>query len=237
MELADKIEQLRPAFPVRYAYREDAQRYGYLTPYDPSNYDDGEGREPWVDLGSVARGEDQASQTSTVDRSNYRRLHEDHPDVWTDMSYSNVDALGAFVADLDEDLINALIGLAHDYPVYDDEDISSLEMDEISDSWDQYVSSDFPRELPDGKIRDRWDAMEPDIQRMMFWAVTRQLDAYPEHNGLEVLWSAHLPVIAWEVTTQMSPWPVRKLRRFQAWRAARKATRARMENIRRMRRV
>jgi hypothetical protein len=73
--------------------------------------------EPYADLTSVGKGEGQAGQSSTVDRSNFRSLQRDYPDTFTPVSYSNVNALGAFVADLDDDLTGILTGLRSDYPL------------------------------------------------------------------------------------------------------------------------
>ena len=75
---------------------------------------------------NVARAECRHGQSSTVDRSNYRSLHRLYPDVWTDLSYSNVTVLGAFVADLTPDLVNTLIGLRCEYAVLDESDYARI---------------------------------------------------------------------------------------------------------------
>lgn len=219
MILKDKIDRLRFAdFRVCYAR---IGEWGYprtpsgdytWQPYEmrperihssdvsdtPGGYD-GTFLRAYVDLGRVARSEDQAGQSSTLDRSNYRRLLEDYPESFTVLSYSNVDCLGAYVGNLTEEVIDVLTGLVTDYPAYDDSDMSELESEEITESWDQYVRYDVAREIPE-KYRDQWDDLDDldvpatDDQPMqekkaeVFWAAVQAADYYPEHSGLDVVW-------------------------------------------------
>jgi hypothetical protein len=186
-----RTEALKSAgFPVRWAYRPDGEGQDYITWSDLQDYP-AEGYEPYADLSSVAKGEDAANQTSTVDRSNYRSLHRDYPEVWTDTSYVNVNALGAFVDDLTDDLVEILTGLREQCPLYSDDDHSELESEEIAESWEQYVrydiGSEIRRVMPDEG--DQWDALSDDEQRDMFWsAVQESDDLYPEHDGLDIRW-------------------------------------------------
>src|SRR4051794_25814248 len=104
MDIDDAIRRLRRAhLPVYWCDPTVATPSGYLLPRDlsPSQRTG----HPWVDLGSVASGDDTAGQTSTVLRSNYRVLHRLHPTVFTDLVYTNVSSLGAFLADLTDGLV------------------------------------------------------------------------------------------------------------------------------------
>jgi hypothetical protein len=175
-------------FEITYVNREDAED-GSLPPYRHYRQDRPEdGREAYVDLGSVASGEDAYGQVDTVRRSNFRRLQEDYPDMWTLVSYTNTDALGAFVNDLDDDVTEVLVNLATQYPVYDDDDMSQLENDETSERWDDYAADDFRGELPED-AQEAWDELGDEEQRELFWSACEAAGYYPEHSGVEVLWS------------------------------------------------
>lgn len=179
-------EQLRDAgFPVRYAFRPD-EGQEYIVWHDLSDYR-AQDSEPYADLSRIARGEDRAGQVSTIDRSNFRSLLRDYPGTFTPVSYADCDTLGAFVADLTPELVTILTGLAEQYPLYDESDLSELEAEEISDSYEQYARADAESLLPDA-ARDRWDAMAPTAQRDLFWDVVSGHDLYPEHDGRDVCW-------------------------------------------------
>jgi hypothetical protein len=157
-----------------------------------------DGREPFADLGHIARGEDAADQSSTVQRSNYRRLAEDYPEMLVRISYANTDTLGAFLSDLTPELAEILGRLGDEYPVYDESDLSELESEEITASWDQYVRFDMVGEMSDisAEAYESWIDLSEDAQCAMFWEVCDALDIYPEHDGHDVLWTRHYPAIA-----------------------------------------
>jgi hypothetical protein len=193
-----KTETLKSAgFPVIHAYRPD-EGQDYITWNTYQDYP-GEGTEPYVDLSRVGRGEDQAGQTTTLDRSNFRSLIRDYPDTFTTISYSNVDALGAFITDLSDELVSILAGLVTDYPVYDESDMSELEDGEITESWAQYVSADIRSEIQS----DRWDSLTDEGQCNMFWFAVTHLGIYPEHDGHDVLWTQHYAAIAAEIDKRL----------------------------------
>jgi hypothetical protein len=54
-----------------------------------------------------------------------------------------------------------------------------------------------------GTVYERWDAMDDDAQGELFYTVMRDLDIYPEHNGLEAVWGDYLSVIAREITIRL----------------------------------
>lgn len=212
MSLADKIQALTDTFgpsAIRYGYRADWHPHysaslsdpvqghwtfkekcpPYLSYSEVHSYPE-ENVRIFIDLGSIGRGEDTADQASTIDRSNYRSLRRDYPDTFTDISYGNVDVLGAFIGNLSAELISVLCGLHSDYPLYDESDLDELESEEISESWDQYVQSDLTSEIyrAHADEGDSWDALTPDQQSEMFWAAVEATDSYPEHNHHEVCW-------------------------------------------------
>jgi hypothetical protein len=212
VELEEKIAHLEGAgFEIGYVVPEDVE-YGRVIAFD-INVNSGWDTIAYVSFESVARGTDSLDQTSTVHRSNYRRLRAVYPNVWTDTAFSNCRALGAFVRDLPENVVGIMCGLATDYPVYDEEDMSALESDEIYDSYDQYAERDMVRELPDD-VRDMWDelgweyatdgtatAFHPTVARDLFWQAVEATESYPEHNGLDVLW--RYEKIAEHITTYL----------------------------------
>ncbi len=205
VKLQDKIKILKSAgFPIRFVERSEWAPYpapvGTMTVRETHpryvSYSDVHERptqfpcRAFADLGSIARGEDTAGQTSTVDRSNYRSLRRDFPEMFTDTSYANVDSLGAFIGNLSDDVTETLVSLRTEYPLYDESDLSELESEEISDSWDAYVSWDLASEIRKAMSDegDSWDAMSDDAQRAMFWDAVEATESYPEHDGLDVRW-------------------------------------------------
>lgn len=211
LTLDEVITRLRGAsFDLGWADPADAANRGYLPPTwvewetqswvpkvsaTPGTYDNPRFR-PYVCLGNVARGRDAYGQTSTVHRSNYRSLRRDFPQVpWVDVSYVNVDSLGVFCtwftedAECGPDLLDILCKLATEYPVFDEDDMSSLEHDEIGESWG-YMAWDLRHELEDTPAADVWDYIGDTTVQDLFWEAMSAgaFGNYPEHNGLEVVW-------------------------------------------------
>lgn len=204
-KLNDRIDTLKGAdFAVGYAWRDVAETFGYFSSSEVTwewsgGYRlltvDGERHasygEPYVCLSRVAAGEDTYGQTSSVYRSNYRSIKRDYPQVpWIDTSYTNQDALGVFIEDLDDDTFDMLIGLADDYPVYDESDLSELECDEIGESWAEFMRSEVWRELPEVTRTTMWDLIGDDEVTEIWWACVSAdvFGSYPEHGGVEVIW-------------------------------------------------
>jgi hypothetical protein len=182
-----RTEKLRSAgFSIVYAYRPD-EGQDWIAWHDRSDYRR-EDTEPYADLSAVGKGPDYYDQSSTLDRSNYRRLREDYPDTFTVTSYANVDTLGGFVADLSDELTEELIGLREQYPVYDEEDMSAIETDEIDEQWADFASDELGKELPED-INEAWSALNKDERWQLFSEACDAAGYYPEHNGIEVLWS------------------------------------------------
>lgn len=215
MTLDDKIEMLRDAgFDLAWADRDDIWPQGEVTghirstdlswesgpmsswqPRVSSDTDAYRGRVAYVSFGDVAAGEDRFNQTSTVARSNYRSIRRDFPQVpWVDVSYVNRDDLGAFVDDLDDDMINMLCGLKVEYPVYDECDMSTLEQEEISESWDDWLRREIRDHLTPEALdvyEFVWDNTDAGALDDVWWDMVREDGlggCLPEHNGIEVIW-------------------------------------------------
>lgn len=201
----DRVRTLHAVggFILSYVHRDDAKRFGYVHYSDlRGEYSNGhrwltvtgEGSEhygePYVSFDGIALDEDSYGQASSVVRSNFRSLMRDFPDFpWVNTSLLNTNALGCFVADLDDDMAERLIGLAEGYPVYDEGDMSELESDEITESWSSYMSSEIWRVLSE-PLRVMWDAIGEDEITDMWWACVSGdvFGSYPEHHGVEVTW-------------------------------------------------
>lgn len=97
------------------------------------------------------------SSADTYTASNLRSLTRDyHPRVVT-YGYYNGEIGVVLLASLDDDMVDMLVGLRQDYPVYDEEDHSALESELAYDAWDQYVWMDLCSDL-----QDRLDALGVD---------------------------------------------------------------------------
>lgn len=185
---ADKVARLTGAgFTIRYADPREGHTQGYVRwsrVYAAAYM--AEDLRPYVDLGDIGQGEDTYGQVGTVARSNYRSLLRDHPGLFVPTSYANVDSLGAFVRDLDDDMIARLIGLKSDYPLHDEEDLSALEADEIGEAFGQYLYADWHDYAdPWSDVADRY---ERDEIHEAFYRAMSAGDYHPDHNGLDVLW-------------------------------------------------
>jgi hypothetical protein len=186
MNLETFKEMVGNRFPISYADRTQAREDGYVpVPGYSGNqpYQSDANPNAYVDLGVIAEGVDTVDQTSTLDRSNFRSLMRDYPDTFVPIAYLNVELLGAFVEDLDEDMVALLLGLANEYPVYDEEDMSAIESDEIHASIRQYALYDVKEYLP-----DVWDELSEDERADLFEYALRVTDYYPDHDGRDVLW-------------------------------------------------
>jgi hypothetical protein len=201
----DRVKELKGAgFDVSYAWREDAKRFGYLNTSQLNSEWMGGYRyltvtgeasehygEPYVSFDGVATTECSYGQADTVRRSNYTAIRRDFPDFpWVDTSYLNTNSLGCFVADLDDDMTGLLIGLVEVYPVYDEAEMSSLESEEIGESWAGYMRAEVWSELPEVTRTTIWDYLGEDTVTDLWWACVSAgvFDSYPEHRGTEVAW-------------------------------------------------
>lgn len=219
--LRDKIAALRSAgFPIRYVDRSEVH---WEYPLGGPSREVTELREPhggtvycsdvhdrptacpcraYVDLSRAGKSECQAGQSTTLDRSNFRSLVRDYPHMFTPTAWSNVDGLGAYVGNLTPEVIEILAGLADQYPVYDESDMSELESDEITESFDQYARADAESDM-DEQTRDLWDQLalvSDSAQQDLWWQVcsANQGNDYAEHDGYSANWDfgRFLPALA-----------------------------------------
>lgn len=213
LTLDDKIKMLRDAgFDLGYTRREyvwpKGGDRGHVRSLDirwesgpmrywrgPVTSEPDDGAVPYVGFGDVAAGTDQYDQASTDVRSNYRSIRRDFPEFpWVDVSYMNRDDLGAFVDDLDTDMVERMCGLKVDYPLYDEGDHSALELEEIEDSWDSWLRREIRSHLSD-EARDVYDFVldhgSVDDLDGVWWAMIRGDGlggCLPDHDGLDALW-------------------------------------------------
>lgn len=186
---------------------------------------------------------------STVERSNHRSLLQDYPETFTDIygghGTSQLMLAVGWTAPGDgrDGLLDEIAALA-DYPLYDEEDHSALEMELADEAWDSYLYSDVPyalietSECPDAMedmidaIRDNdkarneafgphgqsygW-ANEHDTLRDMFYNTLRDQDYGPE---CEDAVNAYFPLMKDSVTTMAEQlWQARcdALPQMPAW--------------------
>ena len=201
LDFDETIQQCRTAsFGLGMVHRSDTDR-GYVDPYRITHEDSWRkvSAEPcehygeaFVYFDNIALGEDTHGQADAVSRSNYRSLIRDFPDFpWVRVSYMNTDGLGCFVADLTEDMLGILVGLSVEYPLYDEEDHSELQDEEIDASWKDWISGEVYRELSE-PCRSMWDALGDSEVTDMWWACVSSdvFGNYPAHHGTEVVWGA-----------------------------------------------
>lgn len=194
MKMAERIETLeRAGYKVRYADIRKAYQWSdpHVSCWDLHDSPYGDRTSPYVEFGDVASGEDYYSQTTTWQRSNFRRLLQDYGRKLAAMSYTNVDALGAFVVNLDEDLLNLIIGLREQYPIYDEEDMSALEDEEITEAFASYLHADLYRDLPEWWQDIDSSFSDKEIEEAWWecvWAMDQD-GGLVEHNGIECVWN------------------------------------------------
>lgn len=216
-ELQDKIDRLRSAdFSMAYVWPDDVVS-GYIPSRKvTSEYYAGhrttvvdDGGHPdygiaFVDFGKVAADDEGCEQCSTVVRSNFRILLKENkfhePDLgrplFVRVGYGRTDCLGAFVQDLDDDMINMLVGLVESYPALDDSDLSEMEHEEITASWREYLQSDLYNEMGrihrhNGAMQVIWDRLGEKVVERLFWDAVREEkfgSMIPIHDGKDVIW-------------------------------------------------
>jgi hypothetical protein len=182
------LQRLRTAgFSVGYTSREWALDDGFVRPLDWRQRTDLDRPHPFVVFSDIARGECRAGQSTTVQRSNMRCLHRRFPGVFTDMVFTNVTTLGAFAADLSEQVLDVLCRLAGEYLVFDEDDLTELEAEEIRESWQQWAADDVRGGLGERALAV-WDELDEDDRERLWWDTVTGLDAWPEHDGRTVRW-------------------------------------------------
>lgn len=206
------IAELQAAgYEITYVDRADVTVDGKVPPYAHYHHDRSmPGLAAYANLGPAGRDDFGHGLATTTERSNYRSLVRDFDGAFTPVDHADTDGLGAFVADLAADLVKILAALP-DHPVYDEGDLSSLESEEIAETWDQYVRDEITSELNDADeaAAETWEALGKAQQRSMFWQAVDALEIYPEHDGHDVHWTVHYPAIIAELARRLTTATVR----------------------------
>jgi hypothetical protein len=174
--------------------------------YQPYERDYAEGERgltlyAYLTFTGVARDDsDSAGQSRSWVRSNLRAIKAAYPNVFTPLHYSGSECLGAFLIDLDDDIGEMLIGLAEGYPLFDEDDVSALEQEDMDASWDQWAKQQFYGNMSDG-AQDDWHAIGDErVEQLAWWLVHKGQEGRVSsmgygsgeegvsHDGLEVSW-------------------------------------------------
>lgn len=132
---------------------------------------------------------------SDRNRSNCRSLERDYPETFVSVRDAMgaewlalpVSSLLAMEGDDAESLCRLLSGLADEYPLYDEEDHSVLEMELADEAWDAWVRFDLTRELRDSLNSDEDDTRgdrivdaigEEDLQERFYAAASDSPQPY-----------------------------------------------------------
>lgn len=201
------IAELQAAgYEITYVDRADVTIDGKVPPYAHYHHDRSmPGLAAYANLGPAGRDDFGHGLATTTERSNYRSLVRDFDGAFIPVDHADTDGLGAFVADLPADLVKILATLP-DHPVYDEGDLSSLESEEIAETWDQYVRDEITSELHDADeaAAETWETLGEAQQRGMFWQAVDALEIYPEHDGHDVHWTVHYPAITAELARSLT---------------------------------
>jgi hypothetical protein len=116
---------------------------------------------------------------SSVERSNYRALLEDYPGVFVEVTggyFSHYLAIP--VASLTEELQEIFTHLVEQYPLYNDEDHSSLEMEEATEQYEQWAKADILSSLSRDHGIDT-DGIDEEWLGREFWQFVSEGNEYP----------------------------------------------------------
>jgi hypothetical protein len=144
---------------------------------------------------------------NAVERSNYRSLLRDYPDTFTDVR-GGYDTYALLLSvdwtppeDGREGLLEELSALA-DYPLYDEEDYSALEMELADEAWDAYLKWNVPSYLAadHGVSEEALEGVDEEILREAFYRITGEQPEYPYG---ETAVDVHFPYLT-ETIAQMA---------------------------------
>lgn len=130
--------------------------------------------------------DDRSGYAGLVDRSNHRSLLRDFPDAGLiEISYSHGDELALLLNKAPRELLDTLTGLL-DYPLYDDNDHSDLQVETERECWEFYGRFDLRSELS----RKGYDADEVEDLALddAWYDVGSDLDIYVEFEGDAAYW-------------------------------------------------
>lgn len=155
----------------------------------------------YLDFGNVARDDsDSCGQAHTWVRSNLRAIKAAYPNTFTSLHYIGSESLGAFLADIDDDIASMLLGLAHQYPLFDESDVSALEDEDIEESFNSWAKQELYGRMSD-RVQDEWFAIGDERVTELVWSLVHAAkegkvksigygsgDECVRHDGLEVSW-------------------------------------------------
>lgn len=101
---------------------------------------------------------------STLQRANFEALVEDFPDTFVVVTsgYGGHALALPLGVEIPEHLFDALVGIANEYPLYDDESHSMLEMRLQDEAWESDGAADFRRELEEWADAEHGHLFVPD---------------------------------------------------------------------------
>lgn len=126
----------------------------------------------------------------TVERSNYNSLLRDFPDTFIHITggyFSHTLYLPMPYGPNGQALVEIMAGLEN-YPLYDEEDHSQLEMDIAWDAWEQYLKADIVREWEIDT--DDWTDDDWEFVKGRYYSLTWEQDYGPESESAD---SVHFP--------------------------------------------
>jgi hypothetical protein len=115
---------------------------------------------------------------SSYARSNERSLWRDYPDTFVRSTggFGSVELLIPADADIDENLFDALIELADEYPVYDESDMSDLEFEVFDEDLKSWIIPDIRNSIDDEFI----DTVTDDEITAAIFRWMRETEQYPQ---------------------------------------------------------
>lgn len=206
-ELAEELHSLevtyRNGFMSWGGPVEGGESYGWN--HLRGHYNDGAG---WTEDGLVIvrdAGWGDYNNTGTYHRANFEALQEDYPEVFVVIGYSSHDGQSLalpLAASIPESLADILRGL-DDYPVYDEDRMSKIEMQIEDEAWDSWVQYDLTREIEkayESVPGQEWETFEPvwaeADQLQLFWDAREALGVYPEFETSTSCHYRELPEMA-----------------------------------------
>lgn len=203
----------------------------------------------FIDLSDVAMDANPYGSSTSWHQSNMRSLQRDYPGMFTVIGYSNVDSLGSFIGNLTEEMVGILCSLRADYPLYDEEDCTQLEMEWAEKSWPDYVCRDISREIEEiagQEALDLWTALDgvpapdgdsaTDMHHQIFISAETQNEGNPfwsvEADGAIWDYKELVPAMAAILHQYFTAEPVNPGQLFFPWRTEEQETRKKLEEIR-----
>lgn len=116
-----------------------------------------------------------------VQRSNWEALQRDYPGIFIDMTaHPGAHTLVLPLdVEVDEDLLDILVKIRDEYPLYDEEHHSALEMQLAEEAWEQYLGSDTISDLQKAGLHENLHNLDADSIRERYYELTGDQPSYP----------------------------------------------------------